>query len=433
MLESLINDKFIKNNIVFFAGSIFVSALNYLYNPILGRLLPLEQFGELQAILSLSIQLAIFINVIGMIVVNIVNDREEKEKIFIVKSLQSISILINLFLVITLYIFRNVVGQGLGMNSGISITLIGMYLLILSPLVVRNSHLQAHHKFFDNSVVNLIGSLFKIIIAVGFILLGWGVAGALLGLFLAQVLAYFYAYTKTKNDLGLQKKINFEFLSDPIKRALILKEVTYGLFIFAVIFSVTALYTSDTLVVRLFFPAKETGEYAGIAAIARIIFFLTSSVAGVLLASITPNTDSRHNKSTITKAVTIVLCLTAPALLGFYLFPNLIISILMGKKFLTQASLLAPVGVIVFLAAINNLVFSFFIATRKYFSAVAAITGVVVTILMVSLNHSIINDIIWAYILGNVTTLIGLMVVVIASKERNEIGRKSNISGNTGI
>ena len=39
-------DNFLKNNIIFFCGTMVVSVFNYLYHPILGRMMSVEKFGK---------------------------------------------------------------------------------------------------------------------------------------------------------------------------------------------------------------------------------------------------------------------------------------------------------------------------------------------------------------------------------------------------
>jgi O-antigen/teichoic acid export membrane protein len=104
-----------------------------------------------------------------------------------------------------------------------------------------------------------------------------------------------------------------------------------------------------------------------------------------------------------------------PTLFAFYLFPRLIIGILMGAKFLSQASLLVPISMVVFFASINNLLFSYFIAIRKYVSAIPALIGISSTLLLLIVNHSIITDVIGAYVTGNLITLTLLIVITLTT------------------
>lgn len=103
MIKKIINDDFLKNNIIFFIGSMAVAVLNYLYHPILGRMMSVEDFGEAQALISLFMQLGIFMGVFNIITVNVAaNYEDEKERDRIISALRRIAFYITgaLFLAI---------------------------------------------------------------------------------------------------------------------------------------------------------------------------------------------------------------------------------------------------------------------------------------------------------------------------------------------
>ena len=73
-------NQFLRHNAVFFAGSVAVGALNYLYYPVLGRLLEPGTFGEVQTLVSLFLQLGVFLTVLSMVIVNIVANYDEPKR-----------------------------------------------------------------------------------------------------------------------------------------------------------------------------------------------------------------------------------------------------------------------------------------------------------------------------------------------------------------
>src|SRR5688500_11834357 len=72
LLSSLRTHTFLRHNAIFFVGSIAVGALNYVYYPILGRLLEPAAFGEVQTLISLFLQLTTFLMVLSIVTVNVV-------------------------------------------------------------------------------------------------------------------------------------------------------------------------------------------------------------------------------------------------------------------------------------------------------------------------------------------------------------------------
>jgi O-antigen/teichoic acid export membrane protein len=70
--DNIASNVFLKNNAVFWITSLIVSFVNYLYYPILGRLMRPADFGETQTIISIFTQTAVFFQVIGLISIGII-------------------------------------------------------------------------------------------------------------------------------------------------------------------------------------------------------------------------------------------------------------------------------------------------------------------------------------------------------------------------
>ncbi len=66
-IKALADDRFVKNNVIFFFGSMGVAFLSYLYHPILGRIMKVEDFGEVQTLLSLVTQVSVPLGIFAVI------------------------------------------------------------------------------------------------------------------------------------------------------------------------------------------------------------------------------------------------------------------------------------------------------------------------------------------------------------------------------
>ncbi|MGH8465889.1 MAG: hypothetical protein ACRER5_17235, partial [Pseudomonas sp.] len=79
-VQRLRSSDFLRHNLIVFVGSIAISAINYLYYPVLGRLLEPAAFGEVQTVISLFLQVAIFLNVLALLTVNIVTNYDSDDE-----------------------------------------------------------------------------------------------------------------------------------------------------------------------------------------------------------------------------------------------------------------------------------------------------------------------------------------------------------------
>jgi O-antigen/teichoic acid export membrane protein len=76
-LKRLTANTFVRHNATAFVGAVVVAALNYLYYPVLGRLMHPAEFGEVQAINSIFLQSVVFMSVFSVVIVSLVNKYED--------------------------------------------------------------------------------------------------------------------------------------------------------------------------------------------------------------------------------------------------------------------------------------------------------------------------------------------------------------------
>src|SRR5579872_3150008 len=91
---------FLRHNAIFFLGAAAAGALNYLFYPILARMLPTGSFGEVQALCSLFAQINIFLGVLGLLTVNVVVNAEETQRDQIILELEKLALIVGLALVV---------------------------------------------------------------------------------------------------------------------------------------------------------------------------------------------------------------------------------------------------------------------------------------------------------------------------------------------
>ena len=88
-----LKDRFVRNNAIVFLGSLIISTLSYLYYPVLARLMPLEAFGEVQTLISISTQALLFFSAINIVtVVLVANNKQKSQNDLFVIELQKIMV-----------------------------------------------------------------------------------------------------------------------------------------------------------------------------------------------------------------------------------------------------------------------------------------------------------------------------------------------------
>jgi len=288
----------------------------------------------------------------------------------------------------------------------------------------RNAYLRGRQAFGLVSLLGVLAAGSDLVLAVLFVLLHWRTTGVMLGLVLAQFLTFLYGAWLARRG-GFSGWRRDALLRLPDMR-LITPELRYALVVLVCSLTITALYSIDTIVVKHWFDARTAGLYAGIATVGRIIFFITGSIAQVLLSSVRMNQPAAHNRQALAKSLVLLIGIGGAVLLAFSLLPRVIVELLMGHRFLVYASLLPRLSLVIFLVSVINLFVLYHLALRRYAVAGLAVCGAVAAAGFLAVNHqtpfAVVNDLLYACaVFGG---LLGIWVV--ATRPRPTLAEKAS-------
>ena len=412
MIKKIINDDFLKNNVIFFIGSMAVAVLNYLYHPILGRMMSVEDFGEVQSLISLFMQLGIFTGVFNVITVNIAaNYEDKKERDAIISSLRRIAFYIAGVLFLIVIACSSLLKDFFQFSSVYPFIVLAFLLIAGVSFAFRKAFLQGISDFKAISWAGIIFAAGKLCFAVLFVYFGWRSFGAISALLIAQGFALAYVYFKTKKTLNLSI-----FSKDGIG-SVIKSEYRYAILIFLATSAITFLYTADVLMVKHWFSPEEAGLYSGIATIARIIFFATGSVSGVLLSAIKIKNASEINRKILKKGLILIFAIAGGGLLFFSIFSEFIINILIGSRYAVLASLLPEMSLLLTMVSLINLLFFYFLALRRSIIFGASLAGPAIIILLSFFRHESLEQIIYNFLIGSAVVLVVLFYGIYRKKQ----------------
>ncbi|HET8671865.1 MAG TPA: oligosaccharide flippase family protein, partial [Candidatus Saccharimonadales bacterium] len=315
-VQRLRQSQFLRQNTIFFLGSVAVGVLNYLYYPIIGRIMTPAAFGEVQTLISLFLQLTIFLTVFSLVVVNIVanvTDAGRRDKL--VLEFEKLALLVSTMLLIATIVLQPFLKEFFQFSSSWPFVILALAMVATVPYTMRSAFLRGKQRFGLAALSNLVGAGGKILFSVLLVTIGLGAAGAIGGLVLAQILActlvMWWAYRN-----GLISNAHRFSLPDI---RLLLPELKYGLLVLVSLLAITLQYSVDVVIIKHFFDAHQAGLYAGIASVARIIFFLTASVALVLMPSVKINNPPERNRNLLYKSLILLGGLSLPVLALFVL------------------------------------------------------------------------------------------------------------------
>lgn len=419
-LHKAFNDPFFRRYVIYFSGSMMVAFINYLFHPILGRLLSPAEFGDVQAFISLIAQTALIFGAFSVVTVNITTNVEDAlQRNKVIAELQKIALWIVGFGIVVLLLLTTRLHDFLNFTSYAPLVALVLVWPMSAYSTFRNAYLQGSGRFAEVSIGGVVSSVSKLVFAVGLIVLGFGVGGAIAGIVISNIVLFSFLYIRTRASLKLQ-------MSDTdvhtLEKGSVKNEISYGFLVLFATSVFTFFYTADVLIIKSYFSAEEAGLYSGISAIAKILFFAVGPTAAVLLSSIKLKNSFKENSRVLMKSLGISLLMGCAGIFTFYVFHDMVISLLIGGKYVPFAHYLPKVGLIMLLAGIANVLIFYFLALRRYFLIGLGIVGVAFMVNLFVRGHGTIDAVI-NNLLGGLFFIIIILFLVYAKDYFNRHSR----------
>jgi len=404
--QRFFRSKLVIGSFILTVGTLVGGLGNYFYHLLMGRMLGPTDYGVLVSLISLSYILSVPIGTLNIVIIKFVSTFKGKKEMGAVGTLFKSGVKKVLpFSLLILFIFlvlTPLITSFLHLNSSFPfIIILGAFFISVFSAINR-AVLQGLLRFKYISLSNVLEIGLKLIIAVLLVFAGLKVNGALLGFLIAGIFTYFFTFYPLRFLLGkTQKKINFDG-----------REVFN--FALPVLFSTlafTSLYTSDVLLVRHFFPDQQTGLYAALSTLGKIIYFLTGPIIAVMF----PMISERHANGGVYKnlllaslAMVGIVCLFITS--AYFLFPTFIIKTLFGSQYILAVPYLGFFGIFLSLYSLSCLLTNFYLSIKETKVALMPVLAAGFQIILIWLFHKNFGQIIWISIGMLSLLLLGLLL-----------------------
>lgn len=382
-------------------------------------------FGEVQTLVSLFLQFTIFLNVLSMLTVTIVaNYANTARAHHVIFELEKLASYVALGLLALSIIGSEFLRQTLHFQSPLPFVAFGLALLVSVPLTFRSAYARGHKRFGIASLSQLISAAAKVALSAGFVILGFGTFGAIGGIVLAQLIAFFYA-ARWAGRLGFQRPagVNYSRLPD---LKVVAGELRYASFVLGGLLSITLLMSIDIVLVKYYFDAETAGLYAGIATVARVIFFLSAPIAQVLMPMVKIKQSPRENHQLLAKSLGLTILVTSPALIACIIAPEFVISLLMGSTYTAYAYLLPVLALALFLISVMNLLCIYYLSLRRKAVTIIGIAGFCLSLSLMLTWHDNLDAIVTNVLIGAVFMVCTTGAYILLTLKRGVRDAKSN-------
>lgn len=403
IIELIKTSPFLRHNAIFLVGSLSVAALNYLFYPILGRLMAPDDFGEVQTLTSLFTQAAIFLTILTYVTVHVtVNILDVEKRNQTLLGLERVAMIAGYLVLGAALASVEFLKTFLKFEDSWPFVALIVALAISIPLAFRMAFLRGQQQFLRASMTDGIGSAAKLVLAPILVLLGFQSLGAIGALAISQVLSLAVGIAWARKA-GLH---GFAFGASRLNLRLIRPYFKHATAVLLGAGGITIVQTLDMIAIKHYFSPTEAGLYAGITTIAGIVYFLMAPVTGVLMTLVSTNQPARKNQARLRASIGLMVLLGGSALAAMCLFPDIIINLLVGSKYLVNAELLPRVALAMLLLAVANALMMYHVALKHYVYSLGSVAVCGIMLAFMQFNHGKIEDVINNVVLGSFILLV---------------------------
>lgn len=396
-LRLLRESPFVRHNVVFFVGSLGIAFLNYLYYPVMGRLLDTVSFGELQVLISFFMVISLLLSVMSLVSVNIVaraaNATEARHTL---AQLEKATLYAGLVIALLILALAEPLRGALKFTSVWPFIVMAITFLVSVPGAFRQGYLRGKNDFVHTSWTGIVGALVKLVASALLVLVGLQVTGASSGLLAAQVATVLYAGYHARR-LGERLDWGGWRLDWGVLRL----EGRYAGYVLGLSLITTLLVSLDVTLVKYLFSPEDAGRYAGVATIARIVYFLTGSIAAVLLSSVGMQHSQAHNRQYLQRSLLLTLVLGGSATLWFCLLPGWTMHLLLGTKYDAFVHLLPALSGAILATSLTNVYVTYNMALRRYGALAVGVCGSAATAAILILRHDTVDHVVYGFLIGS--------------------------------
>ena len=427
LMQRFKSDSFYRHALIFTLASLITSGLNYLYYPIMGRLIGISGYGELQVVTSFLLQLTTVFTGLNLISVNIVANHDERQSKALIIALQKAVFWFIAIACVGIVLASGVFKNFFQFDSSWPFVLLVPSLLVDAVAVFWTAYLQAKRDFTSLSFYTVLTGLGKIVFSVLFVKLGLGVAGGILGIAAGLWCSLIAVRLITKHELPPL----LSTLTWPKKHELVLikRHLDFIVEVIVALIGMSVLLSIDVLLVKHLFTPDFAGHYSGVSTVARIIFYASSPLVSVMLPAITLH-HMQKSKQAFYRTVGISLAICLAGLAIFSLFAHPIMSLLLGKQFASSSSWLPMLSILAVLVTLTNIIVNYLLALRSHLALIISLVSLGLAAGLISWHHGSVGQIVTS---ASISVLAGQLVFWIAYWVRGgKFGRPLPEIANTG-
>ena len=401
-----------RHSSIMFSATIVANLLAYLFHVYMGRSLGAAEYGILGSLLAAFYILFVPLGAFSTVVTKFVSEFKARKEYGKVASL-----LFPGMRKLSRYAILIFIGLSLGswltadflrIPSPFPVILMGLAIAFAVGLPIPRGVLQGLQKFGQLGLNISLESLIRLLLGVLLVSLGLGVNGAILAYGLGYLAAILLALMPLRFLLHLR--------NETIDISSIYK---FSLPTLTMSICLAVMTNVDLIFVKHFFTSEEAGIYTVVSVLGKVIFF----VSGAFTIPMFPLVSELHTRGENTllilkKSLFYVISFSGIVIAAYWLFPSFIVHTLYGRAYSLAIPLLGAMGIAMGLIALVMVYTTYLLALKDTRFVKVLLGCTFLQIILLSLFHHTLLEVIYVLILTNGLTLFLLLLSRLKTRGR---------------
>ena len=379
---------------------LIVNAGNYIYNLLLGRILGPTEFSD-AAILITFLLILSFLGMTFQIVAAKYSVLFENQKLqlFIV-TVTKIAVLVGVVFGAIIMIFNSQLQTLFHTKTATMFLIFAIGIPLYFLMSVNRGLYQGKNDLKKMSVTYITEMLSRLFLTLALVLL---VPSLPTSVAVAAGISISLIFGLFPFQKSIVVKTNISFTNEVLD--------TKSIIIF---FALTAFYeltqiiinNSDIILVKHYFNDKEAGLYASLALIGRVVYFVAWMFVMLLLPKvILLKKEGKNTLPILMKYISYITVLSIGIVLFTFLFPEFVVKVMFGEKYISIAFLLWKYALATSVFAIANIFAYYFLSINKYIPVVISAVLGITQIALIVLFHNSLEQVVEMQVIAMVVLL----------------------------
>lgn len=402
----VLTNKDVRQNVFLLVANLLAGLCIYLTHSLLGHLLGPTAYGAIAALLALASLLLIPTHVISTVSTRygaaLSGKRDSPRLNDLVRRLTAILLPAGLVVMIAFIGASGFISTFLRIATPREVVIVGLMFAVSFVSPVNIGTILGQQRFSWFAILLVLPVLIRLILAVGLVLLGFGVLGAVAGIVVADILTYIVSFQPLR---GLLKGPRSSF--GPLGPLM-----SYSMTTMAVFTMGSVLSGADTLFAKHFLSMRDAGLYAAIATAGRIVSFMSGSLVVVMF----PKFASSYSRGERPTRAVLLTAISACVLCGgvelvFLACPAFVMRTMFGAPFVVIAGQLPWYGAAALIATIAGVFTNFFLSIDYRRVVLPLVLCALIESALFVIRHGSVKELVQNLVLANSVMLAALLAL----------------------